>query len=431
MIECENDPELFDFSKNSTKEFVLALTRFRNLYEPVHGIVCVVICIFGLLTNLIHIVVLTRPQMRVTAVNSLMTTVAICDMGTMASYLIYIYHFVLMKSSHSCGNIFTYFWLAFLMTHMFLSICLHTTSLWLAVAMAFMRRMTLRVASLNSNWQRSMYARRFAIVIFISVFIASLPTLFIHEIVEFDSDWRPAGVCAHRYPQNYTERIYTMSFKAFSLKNSCRIFKLNLWGTGMLFKVIPCFLLMILSWSLMAKLRNAEKKRKLLIVNGKDNLKRITSDRTTVMLLAILVVFILTEFPQGILAILNAIYTTDVHMYVYLTLGDVLDLLSLVNSSVNFVLYCLMSSRYRHTFCQVILPVRFCGKYLTSKEGMTTQYYGPSEFPARVRTASQLPDISVMMKKRSCAGDYRVENSYCLISVSQNGSEQNMARRVA
>jgi len=296
--------------------------------------------------------------------------------------------------------------------------------------MAFMRRMTLRVASLNSHWQRSLYARRFSIIIFIAVFIASLPTLFIHEIVKFHADWRPAGVCAHNYPANYTEPIYTMSFKAFSLKNSCRIFKLNLWGTGMLFKVIPCFLLMILSWSLMAKLRNAENKRKLLIANGKDNMKRITSDRTTAMLLAILVVFILTEFPQGILAILNAIYTTDVHMYVYLTLGDVLDLLSLVNSSVNFVLYCLMSSRYRHTFCQVILPVRFCGKYINTKDGMTTQFYGASEFPVRVRTASQLPDISLMAKKRSFAGDYRLDNSYCLLSVSQNGSEHNAVRRV-
>uniref|UniRef100_A0AC34RSI7 G-protein coupled receptors family 1 profile domain-containing protein n=1 Tax=Panagrolaimus sp. JU765 TaxID=591449 RepID=A0AC34RSI7_9BILA len=149
MLQCENDPELFDFSNNATKELLLTLTKFQRMYEPVHGIVCVVICVFGLLTNLIHVIVLTRPQMRITAVNSLMTAVAICDMGTMASYLVYIYNFVLMKPSNNCQNNFTYLWMAFLMIHMFMSICLHTTSLWLAVAMAFMRRMTLRVASLN------------------------------------------------------------------------------------------------------------------------------------------------------------------------------------------------------------------------------------------------------------------------------------------
>lgn len=74
------------------------------------------------------------------------------------------------------------------------------------------------------------------------------------------------------------------------------------------------------------------------------------------MLATILIVFLITEFPQGVLAILNAIYTSDVHRYIYFNLGDMLDLLSLMNSSVNFVLYCLMSSRYRLAFCSIILP---------------------------------------------------------------------------
>lgn len=75
------------------------------------------------------------------------------------------------------------------------------------------------------------------------------------------------------------------------------------------------------------------------------------------MLVTILIVFLLTEFPQGVLAILNAIYTSDVHRYIYFNLGDMLDLLSLMNSSVNFVLYCLMSSRYRLAFRSMILPI--------------------------------------------------------------------------
>jgi len=86
------------------------------------------------------------------------------------------------------------------------------------------------------------------------------------------------------------------------------------------------------------------------------------ADRTTGLLLAILCVFLLTELPQGLIAILNAIYTADVHRFIYLTLGDVLDLLSLINSSVNFVLYCLMSSRYRQTFCSLFLPIKICGR---------------------------------------------------------------------
>lgn len=131
-------------------------------------------------------------------------------------------------------------------------------------------------------------------------------------------------------------------------RNGCRWFKANLWLTGTLFKVIPCLLLIVLSSSLLLKLRNAERKRRLLLLNGgpgNETNKRITSDRTTAMLLTILCVFLITEFPQGVLCILSAVFTNDVLNLIYFNLGDLLDLLSLVNSSVNFVLYCLMSSR--------------------------------------------------------------------------------------
>lgn len=39
--------------------------------------------------------------MRKSAVNTIMTAVALCDLGTMISYLIYILHFVIQRTPHS------------------------------------------------------------------------------------------------------------------------------------------------------------------------------------------------------------------------------------------------------------------------------------------------------------------------------------------
>lgn len=50
-------------------------------------------------------------------------------------------------------NLMSKFWMFFLLTHMFLSITLHSTTLWLAVFISFARNMALKGARLNSKWQ--------------------------------------------------------------------------------------------------------------------------------------------------------------------------------------------------------------------------------------------------------------------------------------
>ena len=80
------------------------------------------------------------------------------------------------------------------------------------------------------------------------------------------------------------------------------------------------------------------------------------SDRTNQMLLAILLLFLLTEFPSGILGLLSGILGEEFFSMVYSPLGEVLDILALVNSSINFILYCTTSSIFRQTFCKLFCP---------------------------------------------------------------------------
>ncbi|RCN40640.1 7 transmembrane receptor [Ancylostoma caninum] len=382
-MECPNDTPLFDLRQNSTQNFLNALSNFRSLYAPIHGVVCVGLCVFGILTNIVHVIVLSRPSMRNSAVNCVLTAVAVCDIGTMASYLIYIVHFVLQREV-TCSPTFTHGWMLFLLWHVALSITLHTTSLWLAVAMAFIRRMTLRVARLNSSWQRPKFAWKLCILIYVCVFIMCIPSVFVHEISLYpEGVWQPTPRCSQFYPANYSQPIYTFTVSKEATANNCSLFKLNIWMIGIVFKVIPCILLMILSFGLVNKIRQAERHRRKLTnvsmnnpnsVDGTTHTKKKfhKSDRTTAMLVVILAVFLVTELPQGVISILCAIYTADVHKYLYFHLGDILDLLSLLNSSVNFVLYCVMSSRYRQTFWMVVLPAA-AHSLCINKQATTTQ----------------------------------------------------------
>lgn len=76
--------------------------------------------------------------------------------------------------------------------------------------------------------------------------------------------------------------------------------------------------------------------------------------RTTVTLIAVVLSFIATELPQGIVSLLSAV-DQSIFERVYVPLGDLWDLLILVNSAVNFVLYCTMSRQYRQTFRRIFV----------------------------------------------------------------------------
>ncbi|KAH7697528.1 Protein DMSR-6, partial [Aphelenchoides avenae] len=107
-----------------------------------------------------------------------------------------------------------------------------------------------------------------------------------------------------------------------------------------MFKVLPCSLLLVLTTTLLWKLSKNKRRRDLLI--GKSIASRRSSmigDRTTRTLLVLLTIFIITELPQGIMAFLNGLFPNDIHHFVYLTLGEMLDLLSLINCNTCFIVY--------------------------------------------------------------------------------------------
>ncbi|XP_017861803.1 PREDICTED: sex peptide receptor-like [Drosophila arizonae] len=149
-------------------------------------------------------------------------------------------------------------------------------------------------------------------------------------------------------------------------------------------KLIPCFALTVLSVRLIGALLEAKKRRKILachaandmqpIVNGKVVTptqpkscklleKEKQTDRTTRMLLAVLLLFLITEFPQGIMGLLNAMLGDAFLMQCYLKLSDLMDILALINSSINFILYCSMSRQFRSTFTLLFRP-RWLDKWL-------------------------------------------------------------------
>ena len=83
----------------------------------------------------------------------------------------------------------------------------------------------------------------------------------------------------------------------------------------------------------------------------------VDCNRTTAMLVAVVLTFVATELPPGVIALWSG-FDSKIFDDIYVPLGDVWDILVLVNSSVNFVLYCTMSRHFRRTFNKMFAATR-------------------------------------------------------------------------
>lgn len=141
------------------------------------------------------------------------------------------------------------------------------------------------------------------------------------------------------------------------LATSTYLADINFWVYSVVIKIIPCIALTVLSLRLICALMEAKRRRAKLTGSGRKSAdKERQTDRTTRMLLAVLMLFLITEFPQGILGLLTLLLGKRFFQDCYQNMGEVMDMLALVNSAINFILYCVMSRQFRNTFSLLFLP---------------------------------------------------------------------------
>ncbi|KAL7648890.1 UNVERIFIED_CONTAM: hypothetical protein RMT77_000824 [Armadillidium vulgare] len=306
-------------------------TNFHKSYQAVHGCSSLIVCIFGSIANIINIVVLTRRSM-ISPTNAILTALAITDLLVMAEYIPYtLHHYILTgrsdKSRYSWG------WAVFVLFHAHFGQVFHTISISLTVALAVWRYIAIGYPQHNYLWC-SMSRSKIAILacIAFSLFF-NIPNYINLNIKTVENE----NVTLHLVHFTYQEALNTVNFITYSV----------------VLKLFPCAALTWLSFALIRELLRAATRRAALTKKKAESEKQ--ADRVTKMLLAILILFLISEVPQGILGLLyilpNSGFTSC-----YEKLGEIMDMLVLFNSAVNFLLYCSMSQQFRDTFKELIEP---------------------------------------------------------------------------
>lgn len=336
-VVCSPEP----IAVNATE--LTGLGKFNEAYAGVHGYLSVMVCLFGMVANSVNIVVLTRKNM-LSSTNVLLTWLAVADLFTMLSYFPFALHFFIFKEPDLFYFTTRYFgWICFLLFHASFSIVCHTVAIWITIALAIFRFLYIWFPTRGATYC-SLARAKLAITVTIVSTIACLVPNYIINV---------NGIMQICDPKTNTyETIHTIEYR--SGKEFRVLENVNYWVQAIFVKLIPCIMLTILTVLLIVAMHRAYKKRMALKNQGKkdESDKHNEHNRTTLMLFTVVVLFLITEFPQGVLTLMSSL-NKAYHQEIYENLGNLLDMMALLNNSINFVLYCTMSRQFRHTFISI------------------------------------------------------------------------------
>lgn len=351
----------------ASSETVRGLHEFNNWYGRIHGYVAVAVCLFGVLSNSANIIVLTRRNM-ISSTNTILLWLAVADLLTMLDYLPFAIHFYIMEPIDPERPAFStpeFSWICFLLFHASFSIVCHTMAIWLTIALAIFRYIYICKPTRGLHYCSQKRACFVVVVVIILTVILCIPNYAVNTYQFERGKGHPHSV-NNGSTVNFTEGHLNTNDDSYffpdirmATNGNVVVYLVNNWVQALLIKLVPCFMLVTLTLLLLHAMHKAYRKRLKLKSQGRraESDKHGEHNRTTGMLLAVVVLFTLTELPQGILTLMNIFVTCFVDT-VYNKLGDLLDIMALINNSVNFVLYCTMSKQFRKTFAEIFCPQR-------------------------------------------------------------------------
>lgn len=286
------------------------IKKFHFSFSSIHYRLSLCVCIFGTITNVLNFIVLTRKDLR-THINFILAGLAISDFLVMVIYIPYaLDNGFNMKTKYER---LTYSYACYVFSHATLSQTAHSVSIFLTIMLATWRY----VAVCHPN-KKNNFMKRTMLVIVASYIISpiiSIPIYMSLTIKEFNvtlnSNDTINGEVNRTIYKVWPSEIATNHQQAY------------LWVYSVIIKLLPCIALTFLSLQLIRALYEAKKRKAKLTGNISIKLltKKKQADRTTKMLIAVLLLFLITEFPQGIMGLFSALLHENFYHFCYQKLG--------------------------------------------------------------------------------------------------------------
>lgn len=289
-----------------------------------------VVMVFGVIANSLSIIVLTRVRMQ-SSTNWYLAALAVFDL----MYLIF--NFTLsLKHRHNVKNSAWYNY--YLPWAYPLADISSNTSVWLVVTFTIERYIAVCHPIRGKRWCTQGRAKLATVVVCIFSVLCTIPTFFERRTQVTVENGTEVKIVRTEYTELAANERFQQTYY---------------WLTAVVFVFIPIVLLFIFNGFLVRSLKTAATIRRQISSRGTKSMKKAQQEnKTTLMLVAVVLVFLICQLPSAVLLIMsNFIPHDDMSTWnLVIGLNNISNLLMAINASCNFILYSLLSRKFRQTF---------------------------------------------------------------------------------
>lgn len=364
-------------------------TILHELQHYLSGVCVFIICVLGLIGNSLAIRVMLRKEYVNTSTYVYLTGLTVSDSLFLVFDILLCVKDLLSKNSTLAlagypGTTFPVF-------HP-LANTFHCTSIWLTLGFTVDRYIMICHPFEGSKFCTRKRAIFTVVGIYIFGFLYNIPRFLEYE--------------TYVLPNLFSDKKYTIAIHTEIGASQVFLKVIHFWMYLFCVFLIPCVTLSVLNTLLLVTVKRSRIMGRRMSLGVDPSPK----NDTTIMLVAVVVVFLVCQLPA---LIIKTIFASQPEKFVrmdskydYLNIiQEVANFLVIVNSAINIILYCGFSKRFRKTFAQI-----FCYKCHNSSKLIV------SEFTQRISMSKRESGMceSVMSKSRlsdpSLAGILAVSN---------------------
>nr|QHX41571.1 FMRFamide receptor [Octopus vulgaris] len=314
-------------------------TKSYNAYEQFYlearsitGLVCYPIaCSIGLMGNTMSIIVMTQKQMQ-SSTNIYLLALAFSDSIKLINDFLYFIVILLMEIDKRTGESLYQGLYPYAHYIFNTSLCI---SAWITVSVAVERYVYVCKPLYVKSYCTIHRARIITVCVYFFMSMLSIPYAMRYQSFEV-------------YDNRTNQTLMDMSVTKLWQNNVFS--RAYTWFQNLIRSVIPLLTLIVLNTCIMCGIRRCK-------LSKSRNMRRY---RITIMLVCVVLVFMVCISPDAIMStILGFGYIEED----YLTRGirEITDLLLLINSAVNFILYCIFNTifwkNFLHIFCAICIKI--------------------------------------------------------------------------